>query len=100
MNFIINCAHNTTDHIYPAQHSKIIEERTALLDPQKYPNIFFGRESPLRINGAGSLEEGCRLILLGMTNDLMANKDSLGAKNTLNAIPGRPRKRLSKNLKE
>ena len=96
MNFIINCAHNTTDHIYPAQHSKIIEAKISLLDPQKYPNIFFGRETPARINGAGSLEEGCRLILLGMTNDLMANRDSLGAATTSDEIRDHPNKRLRK----
>jgi AcrR family transcriptional regulator len=93
MNFVINCAHNTTDHIYPGQHNKMIEERIALLDPQKYPNIFFGQETPARINGAGALEEGCRLILLGMTNDLMTNKNSLGATTSLNESPARPNKR-------
>jgi hypothetical protein len=71
----------------------MIEERIALLDPQKYPNIFFGQETPARINGAGALEEGCRLILLGMTNDLMTNKNSLGATTSLNESPARPNKR-------
>jgi AcrR family transcriptional regulator len=79
MNLVINVAHNTTDKIYPAEHSKMIEEKTAQLDPQKYPNIFYGRESPLRINGAGSLEEGCRFILLGMTTDLKESNASATA---------------------
>ncbi len=79
LEFIISTGHATARHIHPAEHRKFLEEKTAQLDPQKFPNIFLDRFSPLTIDGSVAFKELCRLFLLGIKTDLAAAQDLNGA---------------------
>ena len=68
--FIFNSGNATARHIYPAGHRKYLDEKTARLDTEKYPNIFFERYAPLKIDRTVACEEGRRLFLVGMKSDL------------------------------
>ena len=70
LEFIFNSGHDTARHIFPAEHRKYLDEKTSQLDPAKYPNIFFERFAPLKIDGAVAFGEGTRLFLLGIKTDL------------------------------
>jgi AcrR family transcriptional regulator len=78
LEFIINTGHATARHIHPAEHRKFLEEKTAQLDPEKFPNIFQARFSPLTIDGIVAFDELCRLFLLGIKTDLAAAQDLNG----------------------
>jgi AcrR family transcriptional regulator len=67
--FIINTAHGTARHIFPSEHREFLEDKSAKLDPEKYPNIAFAEHGPLRIDGKLAFEEGISLYLLGMTTE-------------------------------
>ena len=79
LEFIISTGHATAFHIHPSEHRKFLEEKTAQLDPQKFPNIFRDRFSPLTIDGSVAFNELCRLFLLGIKTDLAAVRELNGA---------------------
>jgi AcrR family transcriptional regulator len=78
LEFIFNAGHATARHIHPAEHRKYLDEKTAQLDPEKYPNIFFERYAPLKIDGAVAFAEGSRLFLLGIKTDLAEIRQAYG----------------------
>ncbi|CAN5393310.1 hypothetical protein BH10PSE12_BH10PSE12_13420 [soil metagenome] len=67
--FIISTGHGTSHHIFPSDHQQFLEEKSAKLDPEKYPNIVYAQRAPLTIDGVLAFEEGCRLFLLGMVTE-------------------------------
>ena len=93
LEFIINTGHATARHIHPSEHRKFLEEKTAQLDPQKFPNIFRDRFSPLTIDGSVAFNELCRLFLLGIKTDLATAREPNGA---LEAASRPPRRSQSK----
>ena len=74
LEFIINTAHGTARHIFPAEHKQFLEGKTAALDDGVFPNIFFARHAPLSLSGDIAFEEGCNLYLLGISNEVARSR--------------------------
>jgi len=70
LEFIINTAHGTARHVFPAEHRQFLEDKTASLDTDAFPNIFFARRAPLSLSGDIAFEEGTSLYLLGIRSEL------------------------------
>ena len=72
--FIINTAHGTSHHIFPGEHKQFLEEKTATLDAEEFPNIFLARHAPFDLDGRIAFDEGCNLFLLGLLSESSNSK--------------------------
>lgn len=70
LEFIINTAHGTSHHVFPAEHKQFLEARTASLDVSEFPNIFYALHAPLKLSGETAFEEGINLYLLGIRTEV------------------------------
>lgn len=69
MEFIVSSAHGAVSHRYPGEHREFLEEKTANLDPERFPAIAFTRTSQVSLNAYDAFLEGCSLLLLGLQRD-------------------------------
>lgn len=85
--FIISTGHGASHHLFPAEHRKFLDDKIDKLDPEKHPNVFFARKTPITIDGLKAFEEGCQLFLLGIITELkgVSLTDATGWRKPLNA---------------
>lgn len=69
MEFVISTAHKTSHKLYPRDQKRFLEDRVARIDPEQFPNLVFGKNAPLQLDGGTAFNEGIELFHLGMERD-------------------------------